>query len=175
MRKVLIGVVILTNAESGGAFESILYHILDQYLALPATDWIATFKAADDEEQKEAEEVTQKQNAGRAADSKPSLSLEKYAGTYTDPWYGPITIRTENGKLVFAMDHTPNAVADLQPWQHDTFKAHFRDRGIEDAFVTFTLNPDGTINHFTMLAVSPLADFSFDYQDLYFTPQKSAK
>jgi len=26
----------------------------------------------------------------------------------------------------------------LQPWQYDTFKAHFRDRTIEDAFVTFT-------------------------------------
>jgi hypothetical protein len=24
-----------------------------------------------------------------------------------------------------------------------------------------------------MVAVSPLADFSFDYQDLYFTPEKA--
>ena len=29
-----------------------------------------------------------------------------------------------------------------------------------------SLQPDGTIDHFTMLPVSPLADFSFDYQDL---------
>jgi hypothetical protein len=71
------------------------------------------------------------------------------------------------------MDHTPSAVADLQHWQYDTFKAHWRERTIEDAFVTFALNPDGSINHFTMAAVSPLADFSFDYQDLYFTPQKA--
>jgi CubicO group peptidase (beta-lactamase class C family) len=167
-----LGVVILTNGESGAAFDSILFHILDHYFALPATDWIAAFKVADQAQQKEAEEVTQKQNAAHAADSKPSLPLEKYADIYTDPWYGPVTIRVENGKLVFAMDHTPKAVADLQPWQYDTFKAHFRDRTIEDAFVTFTLNPDASINHFTMIAVSPLADFSFDYQDLYFTPQR---
>jgi len=38
--------------------------------------------------------------------------------------------------------------------------------------VTFTLNPDGSIDHFTMAAVSPLADFSFDYQDLWFTPER---
>ena len=38
-----------------------------------------------------------KAEAARDADSKPSLSLEKYAGVYSDAWYGPITIRTENG------------------------------------------------------------------------------
>jgi hypothetical protein len=44
---------------------------------------------------------------------------------------------------------------------------------VEDAFVTFSLNAEGTIDHFTMAAVSPLADFSFDYQDLYFQPAKA--
>jgi hypothetical protein len=37
-----------------------------------------------------------------------------------------------------------------------------------------SLKPDGSIDHFTMAAVSPIADFSFDYQDLYFRPALSA-
>ena len=168
-----LGVVILTNAESGSAFDSILFHILDSYFGLAPTDWIAAYRVEDEQTQKEAAEVMKKQEAGRAADSKPSLPLEKYAGVYTDPWYGPVTIRTQNGKLVFTLDHTPKAVADLEHWQYDTFKAHWRDRTIEDAFLTFTLRPDGSIDHFTMAAVSPLADFSFDYQDLHLTPQKA--
>ncbi|HYL83309.1 MAG TPA: serine hydrolase [Candidatus Angelobacter sp.] len=167
-----LGVVILTNAESGSAFDSILFHILDSYFGLAPTDWIAAYQAEDEQTEKEASEVMKKQESGRAADSKPSLPLEKYAGSYNDAWYGPVTIRMENGKLVFRLDHTPKAVGDLQHWQYDTFKAHWRDRTIEDAFLTFTLRPDGTIDHFTMAAVSPLADFSFDYQDLYFTPKK---
>ena len=130
-------------------------------------------KAADDQEEAAAAEIMKKQEAGRAADSKPSLALDKYAGVYTDPWYGPVTIRMESGKLVFTLDHTPKAIADLQHWQYGTFKAHWRDRTIEDAFLTFTLKPDGAIDHFTMVAVSPLADFSFDYQDLYLTPMKA--
>jgi CubicO group peptidase (beta-lactamase class C family) len=170
-----LGVIILTNAESGSAFDSILFHVLDHYLGLQPADWIAAFKAEDEAGEKEADEIIKKQNAGRAADSKPSLPLEKYAGVYTDPWYGPVTIRQENGKLIFTLDHTPKAVADLQHWQYDTFKAHWRDRTIEDAFLTFTLRPNGAIDHFTMVAVSPLADFSFDYQDLYLTPQKPAQ
>ena len=91
---------------------------------------------------------------------------------YADAWYGTATIRSENGKLVFTLDHTPSAIADLQHWQYDTFKAHWRDRTIEDAFLSFSLKPDGSIDHFTMAAVSPLADFSFDYQDLLFKPEK---
>jgi CubicO group peptidase (beta-lactamase class C family) len=169
-----LAVVILTNAESAGAFDSILFHLLDHYFALQPTDWIAAFKADDDQQEKEAAEVVKKQDSGRAADSKPSLPLEKYAGVYTDAWYGPVTIRNEGGKLIFTLDHTPAAVGDLQHWQYDTFKAHWRDRNVEDAFLTFSLKPDGAIDHFTMAPVSPLADFSFDYQDLYFTPPKAA-
>lgn len=170
-----LGIVILTNAEQGGAFESILCHILDSYLGLAPTDWVAAFKAADEQEAKEAAETLKQQGTSRAEDSKPSLALDKFAGVYNDPWYGPATIRLENNKLVFTLDHTLKAVADLQHWQYDTFKAHWRDRSIEDAFLTFTLRPDGIIDHFTMVAVSPLADFSFDYQDLYFTPAKAAE
>jgi CubicO group peptidase (beta-lactamase class C family) len=168
-----LGVVILTNAEEGGAFDSILFHLFDGYFHLPPADWIAAFKAEDEQEAKNAAETMKKQSAGRAAESKPSLPLEKYAGVYTDPWYGPATIRMEKGNLIFTLDHTPSAIADLQHWQYDTFKAHWRDRTIEDAFLTFSLKADGSIDHFTMVAVSPLADFSFDYQDLYFTPAKA--
>jgi CubicO group peptidase (beta-lactamase class C family) len=165
-----IGVVVLTNAEEGGAFDSILYHVLDQYFNLPPTDWTAAYKTVKDTEEKEAAEIMKKADSARAADSKPSLPLDKYAAVYRDAWYGPITIRMENGALVMTFDHTPTMIGDLQHWQYDTFKAHWRERTIEDAFVTFSLNPDGTIDSARMAAVSPLADFSFDYQDLLLRP-----
>ncbi len=165
-----LGVVILTNAEEDGAFDAILYDVLDHYFHLPPTDWIAAFKAVKDKEEKDAEETMKHAAAARDANSKPSLPLEKYAGVYNDPWYGPITIKYENGGLVITFDHTPSMIGDLQHWQYDTFKAHWRVRTIEDAFITFSLNPDGSIAGAKMAAVSPLADFSFDYQDLLLIP-----
>jgi CubicO group peptidase (beta-lactamase class C family) len=165
-----LGVVILTNAEEGGAFDSILFHVLDHYFNLPPTDWIAAYKSLKDVQEQTAAETMKKAEGARAADSKPSLPLEKYAGTYTDAWYGPITIKKEGPGLVMTFDHTPTMIGDLQHWQYDTFKAHWRDRTIEDAFVTFSLNPDGSIDNARMAAVSPLADFSFDYQDLLLRP-----
>jgi len=165
-----LGVVILTNAEQGGAFDSILYHVLDHYLGLPATDWIAAFKAESDQELRDAAATEQRQNKERNTSSHPSLPLEKYAGTYEDAWYGTATIRMENGHLVLSFDHTPGMVGELEPWQYDTFRTRWRDRIIADAFVTFSLRADGSIERFKMLPVSPLADFSFDYQDLEFRP-----
>ena len=165
-----LGVVVLTNAEESGAFSSIVYRVLDHYLHIPPTDWTALFKSLRDTQEKDAGETMKKAEAARDANSKPSLPLEKYAGTYNDAWYGPITIRYENSGLVITFDHSPTMVGDLQHWQYDTFKAHWRVRTIEDAFVTFSLNPDGSIDSAKMAAVSPLADFSFDYQDLLLKP-----
>ncbi len=167
-----LGIVILTNAEEDNAYESVALHILDAYLGGPTMDYITVFKSEEDKDHKQADEKMQKAAQSRAADSKPSLQLEKYAGDYSDPWYGKVTIRLENGGLALNFERTTKGLADLQHWQYDTFKAHWRDRTVEDAFVTFALKPDASIDHFTMVAVSPLADFSFDYQDLYFTPRK---
>jgi CubicO group peptidase (beta-lactamase class C family) len=165
-----LGIVVLTNAEEGGAFDSILYRVLDYYFHIPPADWVAAYKAVDDAEKKDAAEVMKKAESARDSNSKPSLPLEKYAGIYNDAWYGPISIKLENGGLVISFDHTPGMVGDLQHWQYDTFKAHWRDRKIEDAFITFSLNGDGSIDSAKMAAVSPLADFSFDYQDLLLKP-----
>jgi CubicO group peptidase (beta-lactamase class C family) len=167
-----LAVVVLTNAEEDGAFDSILYHVLDHYFHLPLSDWIAAYKAAKDKEEADAAETMKKAEAARDANSKPSLPLGKYAGVYNDAWYGPIAIGIENGGLVISFVHTPGMVGDLEHWQYDTFKAHWRVRTIEDAFITFSLSPDGTIDSAKMAAVSPLADFSFDYQDLLLKPER---
>src|SRR6516162_9224463 len=58
-----VGVVILTNAEEGGAFDAILYHVLDDYMQLPATDWIGTFKAMTERKEKDAAETIKKAEA----------------------------------------------------------------------------------------------------------------
>ena len=62
----------------------------------------------------------------------------------------------------------------LEHWQYDTFVTRFEDKTIEPAYVTFGLDADGKVERVTMKPVSPLADFSYDYQDLLFTPVQEA-
>ena len=166
-----LGIVVLTNQEAGGAFQAITYHVLDSILDAGANDWIAAFRAAAERGLARAAEAEKKQGSNRNADSKPSLPQSKYAGTYNDAWYGEIALVEENGHLVFHAPRAPILTGDLEHWQYDTFVVRWRDRTLlADAFVTFALKPDGSIDHFKMQAVSPLTDFSYDFQDLNFTP-----
>jgi CubicO group peptidase (beta-lactamase class C family) len=168
-----IGVAVLTNQESGGAFDSIAFHIVDHYLGAPAFDWIDGFaKVRARTEAAEAEEE-RRATASRDASAKPSLPLAKYAGTYRDGWYGDVTIAEQSGRLTIAFSHTPLLSGTLEPFQHDTFIARWRDRELRaDAYVTFALNPDASIDQVKMRAVSPATDFSFDFQDLLLKPVK---
>lgn len=168
-----LGVAVLTNQESGEAFESITYHILDHFIPGANTDWLAGFKKLHEFSMQRIEAADKQTAAHRDSLSRPSLPLPSYAGTYNDPWYGDLTIGLENNKLVIKFDHTPSLVGDLEHWQYDTFVARWRDRELRaDAFVTFSLNPDGSIDQAKMKAVSPSTDFSFDFQDLLLKPSK---
>ncbi len=169
--EIKLGVAILTNQESGAAFESITYRILDHYLGAPFTDWTAAYKKLRDRFDAKMAEEEKKAATARDASSRPSLPLAKYADTYTDAWYGDVTITLENGKLVIHFAHSPALVGDLEFWQYDTFIARWHDRELRaDAYVTFALNPDGSIAEVKMKAVSEATDFSFDFHDLLLKP-----
>ena len=172
-----LGVVVLTNQEETGAFEAVRYRVFDEYLGAPAppVDWVAAFRKRAEDERKKAGEAVAKAAAARDSASRPSLPLAKYAGRYRDPWYGEVAIAEDGGRLVLTMTRTPGMVADLEHWQHDSFVARWRqafmsDEAPADAYVSFSLKPDASIERVTLAPVSPAIDFSFDFQDLVLTP-----
>lgn len=171
-----LGMVVLTNAQSGAAFQAITYRILDAYMHEPKTDWIAVYEKANSKRKARAEKSWQKHVAARDKNVGPSLPLADYAGTYHDPWYGDVYIKDKDGKLVMQFSHTKRLLGDMTHWSRDTFIVHWRDRSLNaDAFVTFALTPDGKVRNVRMKPVSPLTDFSFDFQDLRLTPVKKSQ
>ena len=168
-----LGIVVLTNSEAD-LMAALSYRLVDDFLNAPKarTDWVSAFAQAAEFDRAQADSVLRATRAGRDSLSQASLPLERYAGRYRDALYGDATVALESGRLVLRFSHSPALVGDLEHWQHDTFIARWRTPHIEDAYATFSLNPDGSIDRFRMAAVSPLADFSFDYQDLEFRPVK---
>jgi CubicO group peptidase (beta-lactamase class C family) len=162
-----LGIAVLTNQESGEAYSSLTWHIVDHYLGAPPTDWVTAYLKVRERTRARYADSLKKASAARDASSRPSLALEKYAGTYQDAWYGDIEIALESGKLIMRFTKTPALVGDLEHWQYDTFVVRWRDRELRaDAFVTFALNPDGSIERAKMKAVSEETDFSYDFHDL---------
>lgn len=170
-----VGIVVLTSAEVGAAFNAITYEALDMMLGKDGHDWLRGYAAAQAKAQGNADEDWQKHVAARDAASKPSLPLAKYAATYRDPWYGDVIIRQGKNGLEMQFSKTAELLGDLEHWQHDTFIVRWRDRGLNaDAFVNFALDPDGRVRELRMEPVSPLTDFSFDFQDLRLVPVVAA-
>ncbi len=166
-----LGIVILTNSESD-LMAALTYRLLDDLLGAPRPrgDWVAAFAQAGQIARARAESTLTSAAAGRDSLSQPSLPLARYAGSYRDELYGEASVALENGRLVLRFGRSPAFLGDLVHWQYDTFIARWRTKHLEDAYVTFALTPNGAIDRFQMTAVSPLADFSFDYQDLLFRP-----
>jgi len=169
-----VGFAITMNAEEGAVRRGLTYELIDHYLGRPYVDWAARYKQL---------LTTMLTNAKTAVEAKaatpakvgPSLSLDRYAGQYKDPWYGRITVSQAKSGLAINFNETPRMSGPLVHYQYDTFIARFEDKGIEPAYVTFGLDAEGKVDHITMKPVSPTADFSFDYQDLNFTPLASAR
>ena len=86
-------------------------------------------------------------------------------------------ILRQGGKgLEMQFSKTAELLGDLEHWQHDSFIVRWRDRSLNaDAFVNFALDADGKIREMRMEPVSPLTDFSFDFQDLRLVPVAGEK
>jgi CubicO group peptidase (beta-lactamase class C family) len=169
------GIMIMTNAEETPVLRSLRFGGPDRLQGRSDFDWIASSKRvqaeADAQTLKDAAKATTASTPGGA---KPMLPLAAYAGVYRDPWYGTVTIglagssKGKGGKapgLTISFDKTPALRGKLEPFDGETFKTVFDDRTQEDAFFSFDLK-DGKVVSALVRAVSPLADFSYDYQDL---------
>ncbi|CAN5888725.1 serine hydrolase [soil metagenome] len=166
-----LGVVVLTNQESGAALTAITLRAIDSGLGAPELDYLGFLTARRDTARMQLAAAGKRASAARDSTSGPSLPLAKYAGRYLDEWYGDVSIAMEANGLVMRFSHTPQLVGDLVHWQHDSFLVRWRDRELRaDAYATFALNPDGSIDQLKMAPASDDVDFSFDFQDLLLRP-----
>jgi len=162
-----IGVVVLSNTEDGVS-GGIRNAILDHLLGAPAFDWVGSYVARNKTAQDEA-------IAGLAAgeakppEGAPSLPLSAYAGRYRDAWYGDIVVTAKGKGLHIQFVPTPVFKSALEPWGTDTFRTRFPAGAGEDAVVSFVV-ADGKVTGIKMKALSPLADFSYDFHHLDFVP-----
>ena len=147
-----------------------MFELLDHYLGRPPPQWPEKFQ---DHVRARLAKALQQASAKSAALAKagPSEPLDRYAGTFHDPWYGDLVIGEDAGGLTIDFGSTPRMSGPLRHWQYDTFVTRFTDPTIEPALVTFEFDSDGRVSRIAMKPASPVADFSYDYRDLNFRPK----
>lgn len=156
-----LGITVLSH-QDGGIPIALAWQILDAYLGAPKKDWAGLVLKFREEGEQKAKEAEAKLVGARVQGTKPSLELGRHAGTYRDRMYGDLSITQENGKLVLRFSHSPAFVADLEHWQYDTFRLHWRDpMGFPKGFLTFSLDAKGHIKGFDFEQPS-LLDVNFN-------------
>jgi CubicO group peptidase (beta-lactamase class C family) len=167
-----VGFMVMINSEDTEAREAISYYLLDHYLGIAKTDWVGAFAKAYDAKIADAIRVLDAADASKKQQTAkgPSLEPQAYAATYRDAWYGDVVVTNDAGTLNIDFKNSPGMNGPLEHVRFDTFRTRFTDRRMEDAYITFTLKPDGNVDFAKLLAISPLADFSFDYHDLLLKP-----
>ncbi|MBV9925299.1 MAG: serine hydrolase [Acidobacteria bacterium] len=161
-----LGVVILTNSET--PLQSFLYYkVFDVFTGAPARDWSADYlaraKAAREREAAEAKKIEE----ARVPNTKPSLPLDAYAGTYGGQMYGDAKVSEEGGHLVVRLLPSPAYVGDLEHWHFDTFRIKWRDSVVYPyprGWVTFQLDPRGKVSEMKLDVPNP----DFDFKELEF-------
>jgi CubicO group peptidase (beta-lactamase class C family) len=165
-----LGIIVLTNQQEGGAFTSITNQIKDSYFGITGTDRVTQYSNGRKQSLAAANKITdsiwrdiataQKENAGKT-------DLKIYTGTYRDQWFGDVIISTKNGKLWFDSKRSPKLTGEMFGYKGNSFVVKWRDRSMDaDAFVIFSLDMEGKGAGITMRPISPLTDFSYDFQDL---------
>lgn len=167
-----LGIIVLTNQQSGTAFTVISNTIKDSYLGLPKFDHLAYLgqerRAKEDNADKITEEVWATVNAN-LKDKKQKIDFQKYTGTFKDNWFGEVTIYEKKGKLYFTSKRSPRLTGEIFFYKDQNFVVKWNIRSFNaDAHLYFDVDPDGKVTHFKMKAISPLTDFSYDFHDLDF-------
>jgi len=136
-----VGLIILTNANPNYLTFALMHRIFDSYLGGPATDWSARLRGRFQETIERSDARQREMEEARVTGTNPSLPLERYAGTYRHEMYGELEVEMEDEHLT--AQRGPNFVGDLEHWHYDTFRIHWRDETMGDAFITFELDARG--------------------------------
>ena len=140
-----VGFVVLTNSEYP-VFTVMASKIRDVFVGAPKRDWSAEALEQTKRNKTAASEEDKKVDAARVANTKPTLALKDYVGSYSDDLYGAVNIAEESGRLVMRFSHSPNFVADIEHWHYDTFQIKWRPSvsyNFPRGFVTFTIDKNG--------------------------------
>ncbi len=165
-----LGIIVFTNQQSGAAFNSITATIKDSYLDVKGLDRIKENHDRVVKNEAEAQKITSEiweKIAEEQKNTASKMSSSTILGTYTDKWFGDVTVSEKNGKLWFESKRSFLLSGEMFPYKGNTYVIKWTERSMDaDAFAIFTLDSEGKANGLKMEAISPLTDFSFDFQDL---------
>jgi CubicO group peptidase (beta-lactamase class C family) len=169
-----LGIIVLTNQQSGAAFLSVTNAIKDVFLGYENRDWNGQYQKRIQRLFADAKRITDsvydlsaKQQQLRKKFPAAVISEESIVGVYTEPHMGTIRIYKEGVALRILFERSPRLRGTVLPLNATTWIAKWDDRSYDaDAYMEFVFDYAGKGNEIKMKAISPMTDFSFDFHNL---------
>ncbi len=166
-----LGIVVLTNQQSGAAFSAITNTIKDSYIGITSEDYVTIYSNRTKSNEESADKVTDEVWAIVAKNKKDNnkIDFKNYTGTYKDNWLGEIVISESKGKLLFASKRSPQLSGELFYYKDKNLVVKWNNAYFHaDAHLLFEFDAFGKAIGIKMKPISELTDFSYDFQDLDF-------
>jgi CubicO group peptidase (beta-lactamase class C family) len=138
-----VGVYVLANRDHAELRHALMYRVFDMYRGSggpSARDWSAELRTLYGRAEESARAAQRQQEAQRVANTRPTLPLDRYVGTYREPTFGDVAVTMRDGALHLAYGR--GYAGRLEHWQYDTFRARWSDERSDPSPAVFS--PDGT-------------------------------
>jgi CubicO group peptidase (beta-lactamase class C family) len=150
-----LGVYVLANLDHAEVRHALMYTVFDLWSpdeggrATPVAgrDWSGELLKLYGEIQARADSARARQEAQRVTGTRPTLPLDRYAGTYADSLYGTVTVSHDRGQLTLRRG---SRTATLEHWHYDTFRARWTNAWQGTSMATFVLGARGTPDRLEM-------------------------
>lgn len=165
-----LGIIVLTNQQSGAAFSTVTNTVKDAYLGIEDRNWLKTYgdrTAKMDAEFTKGKKEVYAQAEAFKKDKNQQPKPEQFVGTYKDDWFGEVLISQEGKTYRIFCKNSPRLKGELVPYTNNTFLAKWDDRSYDaDAFLIFNYDEKGKAQSAKLKPISDVTDFSFDFEDL---------
>jgi len=146
IREQELGVYVLGNRDHVEVRHAVMYRVFDLYGDGPPRDWSAELKELYDGIAARASEA--RADADPVEGTSPSVEASALVGTYSDPLYGTVEVRSTPEGLV--LSYGSGREGPMEHRHYDTYEVRWTARWRGSATATFELGPDGGVRAVTL-------------------------
>ncbi len=143
------GVFIAGNLDHAEFRHALMYQVMDLFAGTNGgapRDWSSEFLTLYKGLAADSRKAQAEFERGRATGTTPRLPLNDYAGTYTHPAWGDVTVASVGTALQVHMGSDPQMRGSAEHWQHDTFRVALGDGRGGYNYLMFRPGLDGKIS-----------------------------
>ena len=139
-----LAIYVQANLDHAELRHALMYRAFDEFALGISRDWNTDFRKLYGGFAEQAKVAERKTDSTRVLNTKPSLPLTAYVGSYTDPLYGKADVTMKDGKLFLSVNKVMTGTLDH--WHYDTFRMTYDQFWNGTDPVSFALNTQGKID-----------------------------